>query len=144
MECKEKPKFEDKCHKCNKQGHKALECRSKPPNSTEKIVKAIFGWDYNTWCRCHYRGEYGHIGINCARHHLRKRDTTIRCYTCTKLNHIANNYMNIGRLEDEMKEKVDNIKKQMRQQWIPKPTKQTSPINNDQVTLEEGGSINSN
>ena len=53
-ECKEKPKFEGKCHKCKKQGHKACECRSKPFNLVEQFVKEIFGWDYNTWCRCHY------------------------------------------------------------------------------------------
>ena len=33
-------------------------------NLVEKIVKEIFGWDYNTWCRCHYYGEFGHIGTN--------------------------------------------------------------------------------
>ena len=96
---------------CNKQGHKAFECKSKPSNLAEQIIKAIFGWDYNTWCRCHYCGEYGHTGINCVRHHLRKRDTTIRCYTCTELGHIAKNCMNMDRVEDEMKEKADNIKK---------------------------------
>ena len=52
--------------------------------------------------------------------------------------------MNIGRVEDEKKAKVDNIRKQMRQKWIPKPTEQTNPSNDDPVTLEEGGSINSN
>ena len=82
--------------------------------------------------------------MNYARNHLRKRDTTIRCYTCIELGHIAKNCMNIGKVEDEKKAKVDNIRKQMRQQCIPKPTKQTSPSNGSQVTLEEGGSINSN
>ena len=53
-QCKEKPKFEGKCHKCKKQGHKESKCRSKSFNPTEKIMKAIFGCDYNTWCRCHY------------------------------------------------------------------------------------------
>ena len=80
-------------------------------NPAEQLVKEMFGWNYNTWCRCHYCREYGHIGTNCARHHLRKKDTTIRCYTCTKLGHIARNCMNIGKIEDEKKEKVDNIRK---------------------------------
>ena len=140
-ECKEKPKFEGKCHKCKKQGHKASECRSKPSNLVEKVVKEIFGWDYNTWCRFHYYGEYGHIGINYVRHHLRRKDTTIRCYTCTKLGHITKNCKNIGKVEDEKKEKVDNITKKMRQKWIPKPTKKTSPRNGIQVTYEESDSI---
>ena len=77
-------------------------------------MKEIFDWYYNTWCRCHYYGEYGHIGINFARHHLRKRDTTIRCYTCTKLGHIARNCMNIERVEDEKKNKANNIRKKMK------------------------------
>ena len=47
-ECKEKPKFEGKCHKCKKKGRKASECRSKPFNLVEQLVKAIFGWNYNT------------------------------------------------------------------------------------------------
>ena len=54
-------------------------------------------------------GEYGHIGIKCARHHLRKKDTTIRCYTCTKLGHIAKNCMNIGKFEDEKMAREDKI-----------------------------------
>ena len=110
-ECKEKPKFEGNCHKCKMHDHKAFQCRSKSFNLVEQLVKAIFGWDYNTWCRCHYCGEYGHIGINCARHHLRKKDTTVKCYTCTELGHIAKKCMNIGKNEDEIKEKVDNIRK---------------------------------
>ena len=114
-ECKEKPKFEGKCHKCQKQGHKASQCKSKSFNPAEQLVKAIFGWDYNTWCRCNYCGEYGHTGINCSRHHLRKRDTTVRCYTCTKLGHISKNCMNIKEVEDEKKIKADNIRKQMKQ-----------------------------
>ena len=52
--------------------------------------------------------------------------------------------MNIGRVEDEKNAKVDNIRKQMRQQWIPKPPEQTNQSSGSQVTLEEGGSINSN
>ncbi|GLJ46017.1 hypothetical protein SUGI_0969160 [Cryptomeria japonica] len=47
-ECKEKPKFEGKFHKCKKQGHKTSECRTKTFTPAEQIVKAIFGWDYNT------------------------------------------------------------------------------------------------
>lgn len=78
-------------------------------------MKAIFGWDYNTWCKCHYCGEYGQIGMNCVKHHMRKRDTTIRCYICTKLGHIAKNCMNTGKIEDEKKAKAYNIRKQMRQ-----------------------------
>lgn len=136
-ECKEKPKFEGKCHKCKKQGHKASECRTKTFTPAEQIVKAIFGWDYNTWCRCHYCGEYGHIGLNCTRHHLRKKDTTIRCYTCTELGHIAKNCMNTKKVEDEKKAKADNIRKQMRQQWVPKSTEQDNSSNGP-VTQELG------
>ena len=79
-ECIEKPKFEGKCHKCKKYGHKSLECKTKIANLVEQIVKAIFGWDYNTWCRCHYYGGFGHIAMNCVKHHIRKRDTTRRCF----------------------------------------------------------------
>lgn len=89
----------------------ASKCRSKSFNLAKKNVKAIFDWDYNTWCRCHYYGEYGDIGMNCVKHYMRRKDTTIRCYTCTKLGHIAKNCMNISRIEDEKKEKVDNIRK---------------------------------
>ena len=45
--------------------------------------------------------------------------------------------MNIGRIEDEKKAKVDNIRKQMRQQWIPKSTEQDSS-NDGHVTQEVG------
>ena len=41
------------------------------PNRT--ICERIFGWDYNTWCRCHYCGEFGHIGKNCVKNHMRKK-----------------------------------------------------------------------
>ena len=82
-ECKEKPMFKGKCHKCKKHGHKSLECKTKILNLVEQIVKAIFGWDYNTWCRCHYYGEFGHIGMNCVKHHMRIRDSTRRCFICT-------------------------------------------------------------
>ena len=72
-------------------------------------MKAIFGWDYNSWCRCYYYGEFGHIGMNCFKNDMRKRDTTKRCFTCIELGHLAKNYMNTGIIEDEKKEKVDNI-----------------------------------
>ena len=42
---------------------------------------------------------------------MRRKDTTIRCYTCIELGHIAKNCMNIGRIEDEKKEKVEKIRK---------------------------------
>ena len=85
-ECKEKPRFEGNCHKCKKHGHNASKCKTKSFNLAEKIMKAIFGWDYNTWCRCHYCGEFGHIDIN-----VRRRDTTKRCFTCRELGHLAKN-----------------------------------------------------
>ena len=47
---------------------------------------------------------------------MRKRDTIKRCFICTELGHLAKNYMNIGRNEDERKERADNIKKKMRHQ----------------------------
>ena len=63
-EYKDKSNFEGKCSNCNKKGHKSYECKKKHKNLVEQIVKAIFGWNYNTWCRCHYCGEFGHIGEN--------------------------------------------------------------------------------
>ena len=119
-------------------GHNSSECKTKIFNPTEKIVKAIFGWDYNSCCRCHYYREFGHIGMNCVKHHVRRKDTTISCYTCTELGHIAKNYMNIGRIMDERKEKEDNIKKNMRHQWIPKSTENASSSNDGHVTQEVG------
>ena len=104
----------------------------------------MFGWNYNTWCRCCYCGEYGHTGIDCVRHHLRKRDSTVRCYTCTEIGHIAKNYMNISRIEDEKKAKVANIRKQMRQQWIPKTIEEISLNHENEVTQEMGDSLPSN
>ena len=74
-------------------------------------MKVIFGWDYNTWCRCHYYGEFRHIGENYVKHHMRKRDTTKRCFICTELGHLVKNCMNTGRIEDEKKAKSDNIRK---------------------------------
>ena len=52
--------------------------------------------------------------------------------------------MNIGKVEDEKKARADNIKKQMRQQWIPKSTKETSSNHGSEVTQEVGDSILSN
>ena len=101
-------------------------------------MKAIFGWDYNTWYRCHYCGEFGHIAMNCVKHHIRQRDTTKRCFICTKLGHLAKNCMNTRRIEDEKKARADNIKKQMRQQWISKSSENKSPSNNEHVTQELG------
>ena len=109
-------------------------------NPAKQIVKAIFGWEYNTWCKCHYCGEFGHIGMNCEKHHLRKKDTTRRCFMCTELGHFAKTYMNTARIEDEKKAKVDNIRKYMRQQWVPKSTENTIPRNDDQFTQELGDS----
>ena len=140
-ECKEKPKFEGKCHKCKRHGHKASECRSNPFNPVEQPVKAMFGWDYNTWCRCHYCGEYRHTSVKCVRNHLRKMDSTVRCYTCTEIGHIAKNCINIGKIDDERKAKTHNIRKKMRQQLIPKTTEETSSNHERNVTQEMGGSI---
>ena len=78
-------------------------------NLVEQIMKAIFGWDYDTWCRCHYCGEFGHIGINYVKHHMRKEDTTKRCLTYIELGHLAKYCMNTGKIEDEKKENDDNI-----------------------------------
>ena len=44
--------------------------------------------------------------------------------------------MNIGRIEDEKKAKADNIKKKMRQQWVPvspKNANQYHEVNDTQV-----------
>ena len=69
---------------------------------------------------------------------MRKRDTTKICFICTKLDHLANNYMNIGRIEDEKKEKANNIREQMRQQQIPKSLENASLRNDEPVTQELG------
>ena len=68
-------------------------------------------------------------------------DSTIRCYTCTEIGHIAKNYMNIGKIEDEKKIKADIIRKQIRQEWIPKTTKEKSSNHERNVTQEMGDSI---
>ena len=82
--------------------------------------------------------------MNYVKHHTRKRDTNIRCYTCIELGHLAKNCMNIGRVEDKNKEKVDNIRKKMRQQWIPKSTEEASSSNDVHVTQDVGDSTISN
>ena len=48
--------------------------------------------------------------------------------------------MNSSRIEDEKKEKVDNIRKKMRQQWVPKYFENTSSSYDEQVTQELGDS----
>lgn len=68
----------------------------------------------------------------------------VRCFICTKLGHIAKNCMNTGKIEDEKKARVDNIEKQMRQQWIPKSTEGIGPSNDGHVTQEVGDSTISN
>ena len=75
---------------------------------------------------------------------MSKRDTTKRCFICTELGHLIKKCMNTGRIEDEKKAKVDNIQKQMRQQWFPMSTKDTSPRNDGQFTQEFGDSTISN
>ena len=82
--------------------------------------------------------------MNCLKHHMRKRDTTKICFTCIELGHLAKNYMNTSTMEDEKKEKADNIQKQMRQQWIPKSTQDNSSSNDGQITQELGDSTPSN
>ena len=82
--------------------------------------------------------------MNYIKHHMRRKDTTIRCYRCTELGHIAKHCMNTGRIKDEKKEKVYNIWKQMRQQWIPKSIKQAITINDGHVTEEVGDPTISN
>ena len=74
-------------------------------------MESIFGWDYNTWCKCHYCGEFGHIRMNCVKHHMRIRDTSRRCFMCIEPGHLNKNYMNTRRIEDEKKEIDDNIRK---------------------------------
>ena len=45
---------------------------------------------------------------------MRTRCTCKRYYICTKLGHLAKNYMKTGKIEDEKKAKDDNIRKHMR------------------------------
>ena len=51
---------------------------------------------------------------------MRTRDTTRRCFIFIELGHLSKNCMDTRRIEDEKKAKADNIRKQVRQQWIPK------------------------
>ena len=69
---------------------------------------------------------------------MRTRDTTRRYFICIELGHLSKNCMNTRRIKDEKKEKVDNIIKQMRQQWVPKSTENASPRCDEQVTQELG------
>ena len=87
--------------------------KNKDIEPNRKYCESYIWMDYNTWCRCHYYGEFGHIGEKCVKHDMRTRDTTRRCFICTKLGHFAKNYMNTGRVEDEKKAKADNIIKQI-------------------------------
>ena len=50
--------------------------------------------------------------------------------------------MNIKRIEDEKKVKADNIRKQMKQQWVPNSTEQDK--SDGSVTQEMGDSTISN
>ena len=81
--------------------------------------------------------------MNCVKHHMRKRDTTKRCFICTELGHLAKNCMKTGRSEDEKKAKDDNIRKKMIQQWIPKYFENENLSNNELVTQELGDSSTS-
>ena len=72
---------------------------------------------------------------------MRKRDTTRRCLICIELGHLAKNCMNTRRFEDEKKAKDDNIKKQMRHQWILKSFENASLSNEEYVIQELGDSI---
>ena len=48
--------------------------------------------------------------------------------------------MNTRTIEDEKKAKADNIRKKMRQQWIPKSSKNASPSHEADVIQELGDS----
>ena len=78
------------------------------------------------------------------KHHMRKRDTTKRCFICTELGHLAKNCMNIGRIEDEKKAKDDNIIIQIRQQWVQKCPENANQELDDTKVNELGGTIISN
>ena len=69
---------------------------------------------------------------------MRTRDTTRKFFICTKLGHLAENYMNTTRIEDEKKAKADNKKKQMRQQWIPKSSKNET-LSHEVIVKQELG-----
>ena len=66
--------------------------------------------------------------------HMKIGNTTRRCFICIELGHLAKNCMNSRRIKDEKKEKDDNIRKKMKQQWVPKSSKNTSLSCEDQVT----------
>ena len=77
---------------------------------------------------------------------MRKRDTTKRCFICIQLGHLSNNYMNKGRIEDEKKNKAENIRKKMRQQWVPKSPEnanQDHEVNDIQVKELDDSNISS-
>ena len=78
--------------------------------------------------------------MNCVKHHLRKRDTNKRCFICIELGYLRKNYMNTRINEDEKKAKDDNIRKKMRQKWIPKYSKNVSLRSDNHVTQELGDS----
>ena len=71
---------------------------------------------------------------------MRKRDPIIRCYTCNELGCIARNCMNIERIEDDKKEKVDKIRKEMNLKWIKKNLEH-SKKNNDELCSTHIGKL---
>ena len=77
---------------------------------------------------------------------MRKRDPTKIFFLCTKLGHLARNCINQGKVEDKRKAKDDNIRSQMKQQWIKKYLDNTnqSPKNIDTQINELGNSTISN
>ena len=71
---------------------------------------------------------------------MSKRDTTKRCFICTKFRHLGKNFMNSRGIEDEKKEKANNIIKHMRQKQIPKSLENETLSNEELVTQELGDS----
>ena len=69
---------------------------------------------------------------------MRTRENTRRCFICIEPGHLAKNCMNTRRIEDEKKARANNIRKQMRQKWIPKSLENVSLSNNEHVTQELG------
>lgn len=114
-ECRTKSKFEGDYFICHKQGHKSLECRSNIQHNGTRQKKFI-GWEYNTWGRCHYYGEYGNIGVNFVETHIRKINTNIRCYVCKKISYLARKCMNRdienNGEENKGKSKIEEIRNQ--------------------------------
>ena len=43
--------------------------------------------------------------MNCVKHHMRRTDTTIRCFTCIELGHLGKSCMNTSIVKDEKNEK---------------------------------------